>query len=154
MKTHHVIWIGPSRCSRSVLLSRRIVSSALVIGLLAGCGGGAAPTVAVHGKVTLKDGQPLTGGFLFLVPTRQDGWEASGTIQPDGTFRLESLGLDGAVPGEYKVRLAMSPPASARGARKKVPIPVPIDRKYLDENSSGLVVKVPSGGGPLTIRLE
>ena len=121
---------------------------------MTGCGGGPAPTVAVNGKVTLADGKPLTGGFIFLVPTRRDGWEASGQIQPDGTFRLESLGLDGAVPGEYKVKLEMEPPASARGVRKKAPVTVSIDPKYLDEKSSGLVVTVPSGGGPLSIRLK
>lgn len=137
-----------------VLLSKLAVPSVIVLGLLAGCGGGSAPTVAVDGKVTLGDGKPLTGGSIFLIPIRQGGWEASGPIHADGTFRLESLGLDGAVPGEYKVKLAMDPPASARGVRKKKTANVPIDPKYLDENSSGLTVTVPSGGGPVTVLLK
>jgi hypothetical protein len=143
-----------SPCSRPVAFSKRVALGVIALGLLAGCGGGPAPTVAVDGKVTLKDGKPLTGGFIFLIPTRQGGWEAAGPIQPDGTFRLESLGLDGAVPGEYRVKLAMDPPASARGARKKKAVPVSIDRKYLDENSSRLTVTVPPGGGPVAVRLE
>jgi hypothetical protein len=144
----------PSLCSRHGPFPERILAGVIVIGLVAGCGGGPAPTVAVDGKVTFKVGKPLTGGFIFLIPTRRDGWEASGPIQADGTFRLESLGLDGAVPGEYKVRLAMDPPASARGVRKKKAAIAPIDRKYLDENSSGLIVTVPPGGGLVAVRLE
>ena len=140
--------------SQSVFLSPRVVLVAVLAGILAGCGGGAAPTVAVNGKITFKDGKPLTGGFIFLVPARQGGWEASGTIQPDGTFRLESLGLDGAVPGDYRVKLAMEPPPSRRGARKKKTATVAIDPKYLDENSSNLTVTVPSGGGLVTVQLD
>ena len=143
----------PQHC-RPVLFSKLAVPGVIVLGLFAGCGGGSAPTVAVDGKVTLGDGKPLTGGFIFLIPTGPGGWEASGPIQPDGTFRLESLGLDGAVPGEYRVKLATDPPSSARGVRKKKAVNVRIDSKYLDEKSSGLTVTVPPGGGPVTVRLE
>jgi hypothetical protein len=162
METPHVVSIGPALaaarcCGGGKTFCPRRVHALLVIalGLVAGCGGGAAPTVAVEGKIAFKDGKPLTGGFVFLIPTRPGGWEASGAIQPDGTFRLESLGLDGAVPGDYKVRLAMDPaPASARGVRKKKAATVPIDQKYLDENSSGLTVTVPPGGGRVAVWLD
>jgi hypothetical protein len=174
MEAPHVVLIGPAPaaapsdaprscgCGKKFCLRqvhtramKRIAPVMIVVGLVAGCGSGPAPTVAVDGKVTFQDGKPLPGGFIFLIPTRRDGWEASGTIQPDGTFRLESLGLDGAVPGDYKVRLALDSPASGRGARKKKTTAAPpIDRKYLDENSSGLTVTVPPGGGPVAVRLD
>src|SRR5689334_5559925 len=105
-----------------------LAALATTLAVAPGCGGGGrAPTVPVEGKVVHKNGKPMTSGFVFLIPASKGGLEASGQILPDGKFRPESLGLDGAAPGEYKVKLAQEPPASSKGARKKQPAAAPID---------------------------
>jgi hypothetical protein len=67
-------------------------------------------TVAVKGKVLLPNGQPLTQGRLVLVPTDPSKQEANGQIGKDGSFALTSYKQgDGAVPGEYKIKIEDAP---------------------------------------------
>ncbi|QEH37814.1 hypothetical protein OJF2_64050 [Aquisphaera giovannonii] len=133
----------------------RALALAAAVAFAAGCGGGdRAPTVPVEGKVVHRDGRPLTSGFVFLVPASGGGPEASGQILPDGKFRPESLGLDGAAPGDYRVRLAPEPPAPTKGTRGWKAAAPPLDPKYLDETTSGLAATVPPEGGSITIEID
>ena len=109
---------------------------------LAGCGdsGGisSGPIFSVEGRVLLASGKPLTAGRVTFVA--KDGLipPASGTIGPDGKFSLTTRELnDGAVVGDYKVRI--EPPASREGSAVRSP---KFPLKYVDEDSSGLVVTV------------
>ena len=124
---------------------------------LTGCGdgaGAAGPRYAVTGRVLLADGKPLTTGRVTFVG--KDGLipPASGAIGPDGRFSLTTRDPDdGAVAGEYKVRIEPSAPTSgAVKAAKKAPrIPL----KYIDEDSSGLIVTVRAEANQLDpIRLK
>src|SRR5215204_672559 len=72
--------------------------------LAAGCG--QAKTVKVQGVVTL-DGKPLPGATVTFSPI-QEGRAASGRTDTDGSFRLTTYRTDdGALPGEYKVIVAV-----------------------------------------------
>lgn len=115
--------------------------------LFTGCHGSSFPTATtyeVKGKVVLPNGKPLTTGRVTFVAA--DGLlpQASGEIQPDGAFSLTTrVAGDGAAPGKYKVRIE---PAGGKNRRANQPgFPV----KYVDEDSSGLVVTVRSESNQL-----
>jgi hypothetical protein len=109
--------------------------------VLAGCQGSSlsVPTYEVKGKVLLPTRKALTAGRVTFVA--EDGLlpQASGEIGTDGAFCLTTRSPgDGAAPGKYKVRIE---PAGSKNPRKTKPdFPV----KYVDEDSSGLVVTVRS----------
>lgn len=61
-------------------------------------------TYAVTGKVTL-DGNPVEGAVVAFVPSA-GGNSATGITDASGAYQLSSFGSnDGAVPGEYKVKV-------------------------------------------------
>jgi hypothetical protein len=108
---------------------------------LPGCEG-AARKYPVTGKVVYKDTEkPLPlGGVITLVPSNSSEPEASGRINPDGTFVISS---QGAAAGEYRVRIAPELPddpqssSNLAAARAKI-----LDARYLDAEKSGIVVTV------------
>jgi hypothetical protein len=110
--------------------------------------------VPVEGRVLLGSGKPLSAGRVVFVPKDGLGPSATGELTREGTFRLGTRTTDdGAAPGEYKVRIepppttAPGPAASARG--------LGFPTKYLDEDSSQLVVVVQDGPNQLEpIRLK
>jgi hypothetical protein len=84
-------------------------ASALIVAVLlaAGCGGAGKP-VKVRGVVTL-DGTPLSGATVSFEPS-SEGRPAGGVTDKDGVFRLTTYrSEDGALPGEYRVTVALSP---------------------------------------------
>lgn len=125
--------------------------------LASGCGDSRLvekPTVSVQGRVLLSSGMPLAAGRVVFVPSDGMGPSAAGEIGRDGAFRLTTRASDdGAAPGEYKVRIE-PPPSTAPGAAiqsRGLAFPP----KYLDEDSSQLVVVVQDGRGELDpIRLK
>ncbi len=71
-------------------------------------------TYAVKGKVVLKNGKPLAGGFITFTSVTDHEKKAYGDIAADGTFRLDTVALTskarskslaGAVEGEFKVTI-------------------------------------------------
>ncbi len=103
----------------------------LVLLGVSGCGGGA--LFPVSGKVTYKDGKPVTAGLVIFEPVGQRP-SARGEIQPDGSFQLGTYGdKDGAMEGEYKVLIA-PPPLPEEGKRP----PSPIHPKYQKLESTPL----------------
>lgn len=71
-------------------------------------------TYTVSGKVMLKNGKPLKGGFITFTSVLSDEQRAYGTIGDDGTFKLDTVALKsnarseklaGAVEGEFKVTI-------------------------------------------------
>ena len=92
---------------------------ALVLGL-GGCGGGP-KLYTVTGTVTL-DGKPLPGAAVLFLPTAEDGRQATGVTNADGSFQLETFkSRDGAQAGDYKVvvQYSESVPAGAVAAPKE-----------------------------------
>jgi hypothetical protein len=128
--------------------SARLASCLFAAIVVSGCGGdpNAPPIVRVYdvkGKVVLADGKPLTSARIFFVS--KDGMMTPvGTIGPDGTFSLRTgQSGEGAVPGEYKVRIEPEDASLLPGA--KVPVKgkrLPFPPKYLDEDTSNLIATV------------
>jgi hypothetical protein len=69
----------------------------LVFLLLSGC---SAHESAVTGNVTL-DGAPLTTGTVAFYPANGEGAAAYGSIQSDGTYRLDTGATGGLAAGDY-----------------------------------------------------
>ncbi len=116
----------------------------------------ALPPVTTHpvkGKVLLSDGKPLTEGTISFMPKSETGRVATGTIQSDGSFALTTEGSgEGAAEGEYKVKISttLSKPTGKKGISL-----VAVPPRYQDEDSSGLIINVKSGGNDLEpIRLR
>jgi hypothetical protein len=110
--------------------------------LFTGCSGSSFSTLTtyeVKGRVELPNGKPLAAGRVTFVAA--DGLlpQASGDIQPDGAFSLSTrVPGDGAAPGKYKVRIEPAESKNRRATRPGFPV------KYVDEDSSGLVITVRS----------
>jgi hypothetical protein len=104
----------------------RLLSSVVLLSLLAGCGGGEFSTASVTGKVVMN-GQPVTEGVITFAPlgdgkSDEVGKPASGDVGPDGTFTLSTYeDNDGAVVGRHRVMYALpltppeAVPAGAHG---------------------------------------
>jgi hypothetical protein len=119
---------------------------------LAGCSGTNSnqATYEVKGKVLLANGKPLNSGRVTFVGAQGLLPEVSGEIQQDGSFTLTTRSSgDGAVPGNYKVRIE---PEGRKNARTgKIGFPP----KYVDEDSSGIRVTVlpePNRLDPFTLK--
>jgi len=121
---------------RNLGKTRRFRSSAVACLMFAGCGGSTEQAstllkpVPVKGSVLYK-GKALTGGTVRFEP-EDGGREASGNIEPDGTFTLTTFkAADGAVAGKHRV--AVDPPADK---------PKALPAKYKSAASSGIVLDV------------
>jgi hypothetical protein len=103
------------------------------------------PAFPVQGKIVLPNGKPLSAGRIELFPVKEPGLLSQGQIRPDGTFRLHTREADdGAVPGEYKVRIMI--PERREYSRFA---------RYRDEDGSKLVVRIEAKPNTLeTIRLK
>jgi hypothetical protein len=106
----------------------------------------------------LKD---VPQGLVRYIPKTPDsGRQASGRIQPDGTFVLTTFkSADGVVPGDYNVVVSAysSQPASreeieASGGNASAPRLI-IPKKYIDATTSGISDTVDSAHSGFT-RIE
>jgi len=85
------------------------LGSVLFASLLAGgCGGAGLPhTHPAAGTVFYQDGQPVRGGLIRFAAPDDPALQIVGTIERDGTFRLQTfrgkVSADGAPEGEYDV---------------------------------------------------
>lgn len=106
---------------------------ALLMGV-AGCGDPQAgettpdaPKAATHpvkGKIVLGDGKPLTEGVVSFMPVKQPARGASGKVQSDGSFELETPGVGpGAAEGEYTVSIQSSQKVAAPKGGEKPAVP-------------------------------
>jgi hypothetical protein len=85
-------------------------------------------TYPVHGKVTYKDGTPLSGGLIQFLPEADSSLVTNATINSDGTYRLttmrDGLRAPGAVAGKNRV-IIVSPPTAHGDEKSLLPIIVP-----------------------------
>jgi hypothetical protein len=108
----------------------------------------------VTGKVTYK-GQPVPKGTITFVTLDKNGRNATGAIQPDGSYKLQTEDPgDGAQLGEYNVTV------SARDDEildYTPPKPIPpkrlVPEKYERPQTSGLTKKVERGKNNIDIPL-
>ena len=140
----------PSRTSLNAGWTRGPGFFLSVVGLaviFTGCGGSSLSTPTtyeVKGKVVLPNGKPLSAGRVTFVAADGLRPQVSGDIQPDGAFSLSTrVPGDGAAPGKYKVRIEPAEGKNRRAIRPGFPV------KYVDEDSSGLVVTVRSESNQL-----
>ena len=106
-----------------------------------GCG----PSVPVplEGKVVYSDDKsPLPYGTIIF---ESDKVIARGTIQPDGTFVVNtSKEISGLLSGEYAVYFAAKPGEVTENGRMIGAKEPPIAKKYYRKATSGLTLKVGS----------
>jgi hypothetical protein len=113
-----------------------------------GCGAEGPTTIPVRGEVTLN-GAPLKDGIVAYIPAGGEARQATGRIQPDGTFVLTTFkNADGVVPGDYQIVIyayATGPgepltrvqhEAMARTGELERPSAIP--EKYANPHTSGL----------------
>jgi hypothetical protein len=117
---------------------------AAAMAALAGCGrSDSLPSYQVYevkGKVLLADGKPLGGGWITFVPKGDLLVTPSAVIDSDGGFSLSTGGSgDGAPAGDYKVRVEAPQLQQAAPKSRKKPL---FPQKYIDEDSSGVVITV------------
>ena len=123
---------------------------AAAIGIGAGCSSDQTPqTFPVQGKIVYKNSQrPLTMGTVLFESAGEPKVQASGEIQPDGTFELASdLGKPGTVAGDHRVLI--SPPVLEAGQK-----PV-VHKRFTSYSTSGLKATVAAGSAnALTLEVE
>lgn len=118
---------------------------ALCLLLLVGCSDGRPTRVPVAGRV-LIDGQPLTTGFIRVVPA--NGRAATGTIDKQGRFRSTTFEQgDGCVLGTHPVEII------AFESISDIEILWLVPKKYHQANTSGLTVTIDGPTDDLTIEL-
>lgn len=113
--------------------------------LTTGCGSRGPKTHPVHGRIQCGgDPSALAGSHIEAMKQGETDVRASGEIQPDGTFTLQTMHQGvlqkGAVEGTYLVRILPNDdePASRKRAASAVA------RRYLAFETSGLAFQVPS----------
>lgn len=125
-----------------------------------GCRKSGPELAPVTGKVTYQ-GKPLPFGSVVFQP--ESGKTSTGDIQPDGTFRMVTIGRgDGATIGKNKVRVAcytlQDPTTKEKGGAGLAGITLGdplIPQKYLSCETSGFEVEVRSGSNdPVVLELK
>lgn len=115
---------------------------------LCGCGPDGPPVYPVSGRLELPAGDVsrLAGSAVEAAADADPGVRASGEIQPDGTFRLQSLAggeVRGGVPaGSYRVRIV--PNAEDDATRRQAATAVA--PRFLRFDQSRLSLQVPPPG--------
>lgn len=129
-----------------------VVAAAAVLGLAAllgvlGCGSGP-KTYTVRGKLELTGGdvQALAGHTLEAMSESDPTVRASGVIQPDGSFTLETLHAGavykGAQEGTYQARIILADDDKEAMRRARAAL----NARFLQFKTSGLTFKVPPEG--------
>jgi len=131
-----------SRRARGLLHGLHLML-ALLLTLLAGCGGGPKP-LPVSGIVTL-DGQPVAQAGVLFCP-REKGPMGTGTTDANGKFELKTTNTPGVLPGEYNVAIIKKEESGpiAFGVIDPRPQKVKwiIPQKYSNPETSSLKAKV------------
>ena len=100
----------------------------------------------VSGQVLLDD-KPLTNGMVMFIP--QQGRSAVASLDAQGCFELSCFDKgDGAVPGSYRVAIAM-----AQAPGKDEP-PWPVPSPYTNHLTSGLTAEINRSTRDLVFRLS
>jgi hypothetical protein len=90
---------------RRIPLPARLVALIGVAMIFSACGQSGPEKARVSGKVTYN-GKPVPKGTITFVPVAQGGRNAVGTLETDGSYRLQTEQPgDGAILGEYKVTI-------------------------------------------------
>ncbi|MGL4943793.1 MAG: hypothetical protein ACRC46_11465 [Thermoguttaceae bacterium] len=105
---------------------------------LSGCSGG----VGVTGKVTFPDGTPVTKGEVNFQSAKD---LVSGTISPDGTYKLEGATKGSGIPaGTYQVFIVGTQVIDTKGSPNPSDAVVTetVAKKFSNRETSGLTCEV------------
>lgn len=108
----------------------------------------------VTGIVTL-DGKPLSQGEVVFHPIdKKRAQMAVGKINPDGSYKLFTAGMEGALNGEYKITIVASNglPATAESKMRKATLTTPL--RYSLETQSPERRRVKSGPNVFPLKLK
>ncbi len=140
---------------------RRAPCLLVFLGLIGmACGRDEGPELApVSGTVTYK-GKPVTEGIVSFQPVSPDGAPATGTIDANGSYRLQTGPDNGARLGEYRVAISArdepdTPPDTATPPLRVMPkVKSQLPLKYEDPGTSTLTKTVKSGSNPIDFELD
>ncbi len=123
----------------------------------AGCGSGGPKMGRVSGTVTYQ-GKSLDAGTVTFIATDSERPNASGSIQPGGTYTLQtSEPGDGAVVGDYRVAITDVDSNTFNTPLPGAP-PQPVKsilpKQYLDAATSGLTATVAEGSNTKDFELK
>ena len=145
----------------SAPVRRSAATRYLFVGILIsalGCGPTAPfPVATVEGTVTYQ-GKPLGHGRVaFLPEAGTPGPAAVGVIGPDGSFRIQTAGLDGAAIGRHLVTVHCRGESISKQDQTKRVLQIPpllIPDKYSNATTSPLFFEVKEGQNEYSIVLE
>jgi len=127
---------------------------AALLAALAGCGSDGLPLARVHGTVSYQ-GKPLEHGKVVFFPEAgTPGPQAVGTIQSDGTFRMQTIGRDGAAVGRHRVLVHCRQPLPPESQRQMLARESLIPRRYSVLEESPLRFEVKDGDNEYPIALQ
>ena len=141
-----------------------LASLSFALAALAGCGSDGSTLIPIRGEVLYK-GAPLRNvpqGLVKYLPKSDAARQASGRIQPDGSFVLTTFqNADGVTPGEYHIVVTAytrqpemtREQVEARGGAGLQAPRLLIPEKYTDPNTSPLTDTVDSDHSGFT-RIE
>ncbi len=122
----------------AVLLAFSILS-------ISGCGDDLPKRVSASGHVFI-DGKPLEIGTLFIESPGQRSSYA--TLGPGGKFTISTFSTnDGIMPGKHRVAVISKEDVSSNTVKWYAP------KKYLDVNTSGLEIDIPSSTSDIKIEI-
>lgn len=129
-----------------------VISRMAVVAIFVGCRGSSMQS-EVSGTVTL-DGKKIGPGTIVFAPTTQGAKPATGSVESDGSYTLNTSRESGLSAGAYRVAVSIRemPQNVKRGDRPplgKLLIP----EKYEDETKSGLQYEVSPGKNTINIEL-
>jgi hypothetical protein len=145
---------------RLMFKDARLQVLVLPIALLAilGCNRGGEGLAIVKGKITYK-GKPVPNGTVNFLPDDGHQPSATGEIQPDGSYALQTFlsnrPSDGAVIGKHKVVIVAMEDMAARLPEERIPLPPPIvPIKYTSPATSDLTAEVKDKDNTINFDLD
>ena len=133
---------------------RFVVLAAVAMTPLA-CGQSGPEMASVSGKVTYN-GKPVTKGTITFVTASPGGRNATGAIQPDGSYKLQTENPgDGAQLGDYNVTVYAHDEEVLQYTPTTPVKPKPLTpAKYENPKTTDLKATVKKGSNPLDFELK
>ncbi len=129
----------------------RVLLILCVAAVAIGCSG----KYPVKGKVQFSDGSPLTGGVVIFEDEKglSSGYSE---VAPDGSFEITfDEPLDGLPKGSYRVAVRPPSPYTLTEEQKRTSPPLGgIARKYLQPETSGILIRIEGARTDLVVELE
>lgn len=138
--------------ARSIKIQWAALSIAAALAVLVGCRRGSMES-EVSGTVTL-DGNKIGPGMVVFSPVVAHGRSATGSIESNGSYKLETSRDAGLASGSYRVAVSVRKmPENVKRGDRPPPGKLLIPEKYEDDTKSGLQYDVSPGRNTINIEL-